>query len=206
MDFFINEEQLKVILAEQDDSRMTNAMRALYSFTYNTVSRVVKKYGINVRMLLTWGTSVGGLMLPLDNFMKSGNFQIDNNQRALIIAGVASILYYENKALFTKIFKKIKEENLEEVFKSVLEKGEILKKTFIEFLSSMNRGLSSFLDIVGYAFLIPILTDIHYLAIESKSLNETALIISERIVASGVVVLSAELISRLIKKILERFK
>ena len=106
MDFLINESQLRVILKEQDESKMSNYMKTLYSFTYNLVNKVIKKYGINVKMLLTWGTSVGGLVLPLDNFIREGNFKLDDNQRLLIIAGIAAILYYENKSLFSKILKK----------------------------------------------------------------------------------------------------
>ena len=60
MEFLINESQLKKILMEQDESRMTDHMKQLYSFTSNLVSRVFKKYHINAKMLLTWGTSVGG--------------------------------------------------------------------------------------------------------------------------------------------------
>jgi hypothetical protein len=85
-------------------------------------------------MLLTWGTSVGGLVMPLDNFIKEGKFNLDDSQRMLVIAGIAAILYYENKTLFSKIFKKIKEEGLEEIFNIVLSKGQELKNAFFEFL------------------------------------------------------------------------
>jgi hypothetical protein len=43
MDFLINESQLRVILKEQDESKMSNYMKTLYSFTYNLVNKVIKK-------------------------------------------------------------------------------------------------------------------------------------------------------------------
>jgi len=206
MDFLINESQLRVILKEQDESKMSNYMKTLYSFTYNLVNRVIKKYGINVKMLLTWGTSVGGLILPLDNFIRNGKFSLDDSQRMLVIAGIAAILYYENKTLFAKIFKKIKEEGLEEVFTVVLEKGQQLKSAFFDFLQSVNVSVGSFMDTVAYSFLIPIIADIQSVAMRTNSVNEAATLIAERLVASGVVILSSEVISKSLKKIIKRFK
>jgi len=206
MDFFISESQLRVILQEQDESKMSNYMKSLYSFTYSLVNKVIKKYGINVKMLLTWGTSVGGLVMPLDNFIKEGKFNLDDSQRMLVIAGIAAILYYENKTLFSKIFKKIKEEGLEEIFNIVLSKGQELKNAFFEFLLSVNVSVGSFMDTVAYSFLIPIIADIHSVAVRTKTVNEAAFLITERLVASGVVVLSAEVISKSLKKIIKRFK
>jgi len=206
MDFLISESQLKVILQEQDESKMSTYMKTLYSFTYSLVNKVIKKYGINVKMLLTWGTSVGGLVLPLDNFIRNGKFSLDDSQRMLVIAGIAAILYYENKTLFAKIFKKIKEEGLEEVFTVVLEKGQQLKSAFFDFLQSVNVSVGSFMDTVAYTFLIPIIADIQSVAMRTNSVNEAAILIAERLVASGVVILSSEVISKSLKKIIKRFK
>jgi len=206
MDFLISESQLKVILQEQDESKMSTYMKTLYSFTYSLVNKVIKKYGINVKMLLTWGTSVGGLVLPLDNFIRNGKFSLDDSQRMLVIAGIAAILYYENKTLFAKIFKKIKEEGLEEVFTVVLEKGQQLKSAFFDFLQSVNVSVGSFMDTVAYSFLIPIIADIQSVAMRTNSVNEAAILIAERLVASGVVILSSEVISKSLKKIIKRFK
>jgi len=206
MDFLISESQLKVILQEQDESKMSTYMKTLYSFTYSLVNKVIKKYGINVKMLLTWGTSVGGLVLPLDNFIRNGKFSLDDSQRMLVIAGIAAILYYENKTLFAKIFKKIKEEGLEEVFTVVLEKGQQLKSAFFDFLQSVNVSVGSFMDTVAYTFLIPIIADIQSVAMRTNSVNEAAILITERLVASGVVILSSEVISKSLKKIIKRFK
>ena len=52
MDFIINENQLKAILREQDESKMTNYMKRLYSFSkemnwatrdYGTIGETVAK-------------------------------------------------------------------------------------------------------------------------------------------------------------------
>ena len=97
MDFLINEQQLQIILQEQDKSKMTDYMKELYSFTTNVVNKVAKKYELNLKMLMTWGTAVGGLLMPLDRYLMSGNFEMSDSERFLVLAGVASIIFFENK-------------------------------------------------------------------------------------------------------------
>lgn len=206
MDFLINESQLRTILMEQDKSKLSGYMKKLHSFTNNIVNRVSKSYGLNLKMLMTWGTSVGGMVMPLDNYLRTGNFDLTDDQRYLVLAGIAFIMFYENKRGLTKILEKIKEEGLEDAFKSGLEKAKDLKNSFKSFLSSINVTVGSFLDTVAYSFLIPIILDIQSVASGSTDLKEASIMITERLIASGVVVVSAKVLASVIKKILERIK
>lgn len=206
MEFLINEQQLKVILREQKESKMTDYMKELYSFTTEVVNRVMKKYEINLKMLMTWGTAVGGLLMPLDVFLKSGQFEMSDSQRYLVLAGVAAILFFDNKRLVTKIVKKIKEEGLEEIFNIAVNKGSQLKNTFFEFLESLNLSISTFVDVMAYTFLLPILTDIHSVATNTTDVNEATVMIAERLLASGVIASGGVLLNSIIKKLIKRFK
>jgi hypothetical protein len=206
MDFLINESQLRIILQEQDESKLTDYMKTMYSFTKNLANRVSKVYGLNVTMLLTWGTAVGGLVMPLDKFIRDGNFELTDDQRYLVLAGVAFVTFYENKVGLVKILKKIKEEGLEDVFRLVLEKAKDLKSSFKGFLNSLNITVSTFMDTVAYSFLIPIIMDIQYIASGTSNPKESAILIAERLVASGAVVISAQVLSQVIKKIIEKIK
>jgi hypothetical protein len=206
MDFLINEQQLRIILQEQDKSKMTDYMKELYSFTTDLVNKVGKKYELNLKMLMTWGTAVGGLMMPLDRFIKSGNFEISDSERFLVLAGVAAIIFLENKRIVSKVIKKIKDEGLEEIFNFSLDKAVELKNTFFEFLNSLNLSIATFVDIMAYSFLLPILTDIHYIATDVTDVNEAAMMISKRLLASGVVAGGGTLLNSIIKKLIKRFK
>ena len=206
MEFLINEQQLKVILREQKESKMTDYMKELHSFTTEVVNRVMKKYEINLKMLMTWGTAVGGLLMPLDVFLKTGQFDMSDSQRYLVLAGVAAVLFFDNKRLVSKIIKKIKEEGLEEVFDVAINKGSQLKNTFFEFLESLNLSISTFVDVMAYTFLLPILTDIHSVAANTTDVNEAALMIGERLLASGVIASGGTLLNVIIKKLIKRFK
>ena len=206
MDFLINEFQLRTILQEQDESRMNGYMKTMYSFTKNLVNRAGKVYNLNLKMLLTWGTAVGGLVMPLDQFIKSGEFNLSDDQRYLVLAGIAFILFFDNKKELVDVLKKIKEEGLEEVFKKTLDKGKELKSSFKGFLFSLNVSVGSFMDIVAYAFLIPIILDIQNIAESSVDPKEAGLLIAERLVSSGIVVIGAQALSQVIRKIIQKLK
>jgi len=206
MDFLINESQLRTILQEQDESRMNGYMKTMYSFTKNLVNRASKVYGLNLKMLLTWGTAVGGLVMPLDQFIKSGDFNLSDDQRYLVLAGIAFILFFDNKKGLVDVLKKIKEEGLEEVFRKTLNKGQELKSSFKGFLSSLNVSVGSFMDTVAYAFLIPIILDIQNIAESSVDPKEAGLLIAERLVSSGIVVVGAQVLSQVIRKIIQKLK
>jgi len=206
MEFLISESQLKVILMEQDESKLSDYMKQLRSFTVDIVNKVIKNYGINVKMLLTWGTSVGGMMMPLDVYLKSGNFDLSDQQRALVLAGVAFAFFFETKRGFVSILKKIKDERLEETFQFALDKGKKLKSAFEKYLTSVKIASSTILDTIAYSFLIPIITDIYSMTHNTSSIRESAQMIATRLVASGVVVVSKEILENVLKKIIKRFK
>lgn len=206
MDFLLTESQLQVILLEQERSKFSNDMKQLHSFTTNMVNRVMKNYGLNLKMLLTWGAAVGGLVMPLDVLIRTGNFNLSEKETALVLAGVAFTIFFENKRGIITLLKKIKDEGLEDEYFEVLTTAQTLKNSFVNFLKSCRITSGAVLDTIAYSFLIPIITDIHSIAVDSSNLNEAALLIAERLIASGVVVLSKDLLSMALKKIIRKFK
>ena len=106
MDFLINESQLRLILQEQDENNMSGDMKEMYSFTKNLVEKVKKIYGLNLRLLLTWGASVGGFVLPLSEFIKTGRFNLTEEQQILILAGIACTFFYDNSRTLKLLLKR----------------------------------------------------------------------------------------------------
>ena len=206
MEFLITESQLNKILTEQDKSKMTNYMKELYSFTENIVNRAKSIYGLNLKMLLTWGTSVGGLMVPLDEFIKSGDFNLTEEEGILILAAVASMIFFENKKNINKLIKEITDEGVLPQFEQILSKGQELKSSFVEFLNSVNITIGSLMEVTAYSFLIPIIFDISSIAESSTNLKQSSLQIVERLLASGVIGLSGQALTSIIGKILKKLK
>jgi hypothetical protein len=204
MDFLITENQLKLIIENKEGESIKDNLKELNSLSKKIFSSLKQSYGIDFKLLLTWGTAVGGLVAPLDQFIQSGEFDLTDQQRFLILGGIAATLFFDNERYFGEIYDKIKEEGLEKVFKKTLNKGYDLKNSFLEFLGSLSLSVKNVGSLVRYSFLIPIITDIQNVVSNFSNVNEAALAITKRILASGVVTVSAELLSELIKKILRR--
>jgi hypothetical protein len=206
MDFLITEKQLSKILLENVNDDLTNSLKKMYSFTQDMVKTVMKAYGLNIRMFLTWGTSVGGLMLPLDEFIKTGNFDLTDDQRMLVLAGVSFIIFFEGKRGINKILSKIKEEGIKDQFETVLKKGIELNSAFQEFFSTIISSSGVFLEVIAYSFLIPIITDIFELSQGAINIQETATLIAERLLASGVSLVGKETMTGIMKRLIRKFK
>jgi hypothetical protein len=205
MEFLITESQLKLILQEQDQSKMSDYMKEMYSYTKNLVDKSKKIYGLNLKLLLTWGASIGGFVLPLDNFIKTGRFELNDVEQTLILIGIACSIFYDNSRTLKLIYKKIKEHGLEDVFKEVLVKSKNLKSSFSRFLSSANVTVSSSLDLLAYSFLIPIITDILDASVNGGDIEIMSKTIAKRLIASGVVIVSQVFLSETIKKVIKKF-
>jgi hypothetical protein len=205
MEFLITESQLKLILQEPDQSKMSDYMKEMYSYTKNLVEKSKKIYGLNLKLLLTWGASIGGFVLPLDNFIKTGRFELNDVEQTLILIGIACSVFYDNSRTLKLIYKKIKENGLEDVFKEVLVKSKNLKSSFSRFLSSVNVTVSSSLDLLAYSFLIPIITDILDASVNGGDIEIMSKTIAKRLIASGVVIVSQVFLSETIKKLIKKF-
>ena len=206
MDFLINESQLRTILQEQDQSKMSDYMKEMYSYTSNLVDKAKSVYGLNLKLLLTWGASIGGFVMPLDNFIKTGRFDLNETEQTLILVGNACSVFFNNSRTLKIIHKKIKEQGLEETFKEVLTKAKNLKNSFSRFLSSSNITISSTLDLVTYSFLIPIITDILEIVGNGANIESASKTIAKRLIASGVVIVSQTVLSDTIKRIIKKFR
>lgn len=205
MEFIISQSQLQLILNEQrNDDNLSSSLKKMKSFTNNMVGRVLKTYDINLKMFLTWGTSIAGLVMPLNEFLKSGDFQLNESERYLVLSGIAFLIFFEGKRGFIKVMNTIKEHGLEEAFDAALLKAYQLKDAFTKFLSSTRVITSQVLEIVSYAFLIPIIGDIQDIAYGTTNITESAVLIAERLTASGAVLLSKEILISLFKKLIKR--
>ena len=206
MDFLINESQLRLILQEQDENNMSGDMKEMYSFTKNLVDKVKKIYGLNLRLLLTWGASVGGFVLPLSEFIKTGRFNLTEEQQILILAGVACTFFYDNSRTLKLLLKKIKSEGLENTFKEVLIKSKNLRSSFFSFLKSAGVTLNNTMDLIAYSFIIPVITDILGGIMNGGNPEEIAMTIAKRLAASGVIVVSQSVLSEVLRRIIKKIK
>ena len=204
MEFLITESQLRVLLQEEEKSQLGLYVKNMYAFTKQMLNKVFKSYGINLRMLLTWGTSVGGLVLPLDQYLRTQHLGSNEDQRMLVLVGIIFALFFETKRPFMKIMSLIKENGLEDIFQDGLRKGTQLRDAFTNFLSSANTGVGTFLEAIAYSFLIPIITDVQSVLGQTEDIETAAILIAERLLAAGVILIGRQTLIDVIKNVLKK--
>ena len=201
MDFIISQNQLNVIVEQNSPNDITDNLRKLYDFTRELIDKSMSVWGLNAKFLITWGASLGGMILPLKNWLETQNFEITKEQTFLLLLGIACNYYYDNSDFIRKVMQKIKDEGLLDIFKKLYQKSEELKNGLVEFLRSLKIFGDSMTSIMSYAFVLPILGDI-YQMVGGEDIFESAKIISQRIAASGVVLIVGHSLTSFIEKIL----
>jgi hypothetical protein len=205
MDFLITESQLKTILNEEKSSKIVDSLKYLNSFTKELIIKAKKDWDIDFKFLTTFGTAIGGFVAPLYHFIRTGDFELTDSQITLVLIGIVALYYYNNKSSLMKIIEIIKSEGIEKEFNRVLLKSKELKKSFVKFMTSINKTMSDTFSIMKFAFLIPIISDdIMETLIGSSDIKTATTLIVKRLLAYGAITLSSEVLSKVIDGILKK--
>ena len=89
------------------------SLKYLNSFTKELIIKAKKDWNLDFKFLITWGTSIGGFAAPLNHFIRTGDFNLTDKQITLILIGIVSVYYYNNKSALMKILQIIKSEGIE---------------------------------------------------------------------------------------------
>lgn len=167
----INENQQRQLIVESLSDKFKEIIMTNKELISKIVKSASKQINFDLSILLTFSTSIGGFIGPLDQFIKGEFPELTPMQASLILSGVIFQYIKDNQEPLNKILKKIKEEGIEKPFKVILQKGEELKETFLNFLESLNLNIQKTSNLMGYTFLIPIIP-IVYSAIHSGAISE----------------------------------
>jgi hypothetical protein len=203
MEYILTESQLKRIILEEKNGDLTQNLRNLYDETKKLLEECAVTWGLNAKFLITWGASLGGMILPLKNYLEGKHPELTHEQVILLILGVACNYFYDNEVFIRKVITKIKKEGLLDVFKDVYSKAEELRRALGEFLKSIKITANTMYSILSYAFILPILGDIYNLS-QGDDVMESVKLIGQRIAASGVVLIMGAGLNNLLKKVIDR--
>tara|TARA_R110000782_G_scaffold39840_11_gene92240 strand:+ start:2000 stop:2617 length:618 start_codon:yes stop_codon:yes gene_type:complete len=199
INIIITEEQKRILIKESIKSKMGDVVKSNYEFTKKIIGETIQTTGINLEFMLTWGASIGGFMVPINEYLKSGSVEISDMDLSLVLTSIMATLYLENKTTIKELRKQIRDRGLSDVFISGLKKTEELKYTFLKFIESMNITFSKVSNMLAYSFIVPILPMLY--DIES---TETQAIV-ERLLSFGLITISSIVLRDLISKIIKRF-
>jgi hypothetical protein len=201
----ITEEQKRRLLSEESGNNFGDVIKQNYEFVKKIVNDSSKQIGINLEFLITWGATIGGFVGPLEDFLSGQYPELSDLEISLILMGVISSYYIDNKTFVTKIYEKIKEEGLIQPFKTVLNKSKELKEVFLEFIGSLGVTLHKVTNIMSYTFIIPLIPMLYNLA-KGDSNSVEPLHIAQRLSGFGLLTISGIILKELINKLIKRFR
>lgn len=206
MDLPISEEVHRKLITESLMGDLSKVLSNLVKIGKENVIDTQKIMKLDLKFLLTWSATIGGIIGPINQFVRDQNPELTQANINLITLGVCSMLFYNNEKLVSDILSKIKNEGLIGAFESALEKGADAKNAMINFLNSIGVTTSNLFAIASFTFMLPILSILNGYATGGEISSESIQEIAERIAGAGVTALSAVSIRNFLKKYFERVK
>lgn len=203
MKYIIKESQKQIILEAIND-RIKEVQEDGVELTKKIVEDTKSHASINLKMMLTWGTSIGGFMGPIMQWLNGQVPELTEKDLSLIAAGIASVIFFQERSFTKSIIKKIKEDGLEEPFKLGAIKANQLKTVLAGFLKSLNLSAFSVTNMLSYAFLVPIIPMIYDSVSEGIwDMKDTEMLVKS-LSAFGLITISGNFLKRLMDLIVDR--
>jgi hypothetical protein len=124
---------------------------------------------------------------------------------SLLLTGAIATFFMNSPRLLKKISDEVEKQGLEEEYSSTLSKTEELKNAFYDFMESLNITFYKMTNVLGFAFLIPLLPYIHELSSGNISVMEINKIV-KILVSYGVITISSVVLKEIMIKLIKRFR
>lgn len=203
MNILISESQYKLILTEDANSELKQIAKSTIDYSKNLKKRVMKDFGVSFKFLITWGSAIGGLGKPLEEFLRGENPELNDSQVTKIMVAALAMIYYNNKQQVQDLYEEIKEEGLLPVLKQTVSKGKTLMKGFKLFMKNLASLGHQFADIMAYTFLIPLVGYLDYLYKDETLTSSDIQNIVTRLLTSGAFILGGNMLKDILLKIIK---
>lgn len=157
MDILITESQNKLLITEGVGETLKKVYEHSGDYSADLYKRVKKRLGLNTKILLTFGSLVGSLIEPCENYLAGKYPNLSEDQLLLLVIGIVSVMFVERRELTREIIGKIRNENLEPEFRDGLKKTKKLVNSFQKFLATGVSTAAFASDVMSYIYMIPLL-------------------------------------------------
>ena len=188
----------KQFLKESVQHNLAHNLRSLYLDSKDILSDFDKTWNLNLKLLSTWGAALGGVMLPMKNWIEQKYPELSYEQVILVLMGSIISFFYDNEYFISAIVKKIKKEGLMEEFKQSTIVSQKLVNSLTNLLNKMNFVGNDNVDYLSFAYVLPMLEDLKK-GISIDNLDA----VSNRIYSSGVVLTNKSSIKFFLRKLIE---
>ena len=202
----INESQKKRLLVESMSDRIKNVIDSNTELVKKIVKDANKQLKLDIGFLLGWGASIGGFIGPINDFVQGKYPDLNDLQLSLILTGVLSTYFMDNKSLMLKLYARMKHEGIFEVFLDVIRKSDKLRDTFLTFLDSLGSLTHKISNMLSYTFIIPILPMIYNISTGGVDNDKKLLEIVVRSIGFVALGISGVAAKEIIRKIINRFR
>jgi len=203
MNVLLTEEQTKLILVEGMPDILQSIYEKSTDFSANLYKRIAKRLKFNLKILLTFGAGVGGLMEPLMNMINGKFPELTEEQSLMIVVATVCIVFNEGKDILKQVIPKIKEEGIENEFRYSLLKTKRLVTVFKGFLGTLGNSAAFLTDVMSYIYLIPLLGYLT-IALQGQSLSpEQVDTLIKTLGATGALHISTAALEEIVQRILK---
>ena len=115
MKILISESSNKMILTESVLNDIKDKLMSAKEVAIEAIKSTAKQLNMDLKFLLTWGASIGGLMGPLSDYINGNYPEIDEASVYSLIVGAVSIVFYNNEKQIRKVIEDIQEKGLSDV-------------------------------------------------------------------------------------------
>jgi hypothetical protein len=202
----INESQKQRLLLETSGNEMDNVIKKNYQLVKKILSTSSKQLNTDLKFLITWGASIGGMVGPINDFVQGKYPELNDVQLSLLLTGVIATYYFDNKTLMDKLYKKLTEEGIFTQFLTVIKKCDELRDSFLTFIDSLGITLHKVTNMMSYTFIIPLLPLVYNMSMSGSVTEKEISEIVIRLSSFGLVAVSGVIMKELISKIVRRFR
>ncbi len=202
----INENQKRRLILEGSGDFIVETLSKNYEFVRKVIKDSSSQIGLNLEFLVSWGATIGGFVGPLEEFLRGVEPSLSDLEISLILTGIISSYYLDNKEYVKKIIDTIKDKGLYKPFKKVLTKSKEFKSVFSDFIGSLGITLHKVTNILSYTFILPLLPIIYKMVTENNISSSEINNLSKRLIGFGLLTVSGIILKQLLTKIAKRFK
>jgi hypothetical protein len=205
LNILITESQERMILTESAGNHLGDLIKNNSNIGKMVLSQVKDVIGGDKNALITFGASIGGIMGPVGQFISGQYPTLTDVELSLLLTGAIATFFLNSPRLLKKISDEVEKQGLEEEYSSTLSKTEELKNAFYDFMESLNITFYKMTNVLGFAFLIPLLPYIHELSGGNISVMEINKIV-KILISYGVITISGAVLKEIMVKLIKRFR
>jgi hypothetical protein len=199
MKFIITEEQYKQILNESIQENISKKIEKFKEFFQKIIDDLKKSYNFHIKFGLTYGAGIGAIIQPITDYLNSRYPNLETSQIEMLAVASIMIVFFEGKEI-EKVEQKISEENLENELADGVGYAEVLSRKFKKVINVLGMSIYRMSDIVAYAFLLPLLTEIYKFMDKGIDAMDFDMISKSIMVSTGIMI-GGNLIKRMVERL-----